>query len=59
MGMWIHPLLLPPPNPAELMQAMVENQGLLSETIRQMANQGDQDIQHGPTPSLDKKLVTR
>jgi len=29
----------PPPNPAKLMQAMVENQRLLTETIRQMANQ--------------------
>ena len=28
----------PPPNPAELMQMMVESQGLLTETINQMAN---------------------
>jgi len=40
-----------PPNPAELMQAMVENQRLLTETIRQMANQGGRDIQHGLAPN--------
>jgi len=37
----------PPLNPAELMQAMFENQWLLTETIRQMANQGGQDVQQG------------
>jgi len=41
----------PPPNPVELMQTMVENQRLLMETIRQMANQGGRDIQQGPTPN--------
>jgi len=41
----------PPPNPADMMQAMVENQRLLTETIRQMVNQGSQDIQHGPAPN--------
>jgi len=41
----------PPPNLAKLMQTMVENHRLLTETIRQMANQGDRDIQHGPTPN--------
>jgi len=60
----------PPPNLAELMQAMVENQRLLTETIRQMANQGGQDIQHGqhlisiavsriswtPSPHLSERL---
>jgi len=38
----------PPLNPVELMQVMVENQRLLTETIRQIANQGGWDIQHGP-----------
>ena len=40
-----------PPNLVELMQAIVENQRLLSETIRQMANWDGQDIQHGPAPN--------
>jgi len=40
-----------PPNPAELMQMMVESQRLLTETINQMANQDARNVQHGPAPN--------
>jgi len=44
----------PPPPPsklAELMQMMVENQRLLTETINQMANQAGRNAQHGLEPN--------
>ena len=41
----------PPPNPVELMQMMVENQRLLTETINQMANQGGRNAPSGPAPN--------
>ena len=45
------PLPPPPPNPPELMQMMVENQRLLTETINQMANQGGRNAPNGPAPN--------
>ena len=41
----------PPPSPAELMQMMVENQRMLTETINRMANQGGRNAQEGPAPN--------
>ena len=41
----------PPPNPTELMQMMVENQRMLTETIKRMANQGGRNAQGGSAPN--------
>jgi len=41
----------PPRNPTELMQMMVENQRLLTETINQMVNQGGQNAPDRPAPN--------
>jgi len=41
----------PPTNPAELMQMMVDNQRMLTETINRMANQGGHNAHEGPDPN--------
>ena len=41
----------PPRNPTELMQMMVENQRLLTETINQMANLGGRNAPNGQAPN--------
>ena len=46
-----HELTLSSSNPAKLMQMMVENQRLLTETINQMANQGGRNAPNGPAPN--------
>jgi len=51
-----HANMNPPPPPpqanlAELMQMMMENQRLLTETINLMANQGGRNAPNGPAPN--------
>jgi hypothetical protein len=41
----------PPPTLAELMQTVVESQGMLAKAMRQMVNRDDHYVRQGPEPN--------